>query len=178
MSSDSLEKASQQFSLRGFTTDLPSFCFWWGGSLGVSSSSAASSCLGIDTPWSDEQHHHFTPNRGAGISNPLGMETVSVSSLPATACGWVPVKSCKCYIIAPQHVARQAHKAAMEASTKAWWSHPSSAIASCPSANILFLWICCKTQELVVWCASASLIPVGTTQPPWPQPCGSPWPPW
>ena len=35
---------------KGLATDLPSFCFWQGGSSGVSSSSTFSSCLGIDTP--------------------------------------------------------------------------------------------------------------------------------
>ena len=113
MSSDYLEKASQWFSLRGLTTDFPSFPFWWGGSSGVLSSSSVSSYLGIDTSWSHEQHCSFTPIRGAGISDTLGMEANGVSSLPAAACSWVvasipkmaargtlPVRSCKRYISA------------------------------------------------------------------------------
>ena len=41
---------------------------------------------------------------------------------------------------------------------KAQWSHPSSAITSHSSARIHSLWVCCKTQELVMQCTSASLI--------------------
>ena len=60
------------------------------------------------------------------------MEAVDVSSLPATACGWVVagipkmvasgtllVRSCKGYISVPWVSGRQAHKAIAEASTKA-----------------------------------------------------------
>ena len=129
MSSDYLEKASQWFSLRGLAMDLPSFCLWWGGSLWVSSSSAASSCLGIDTPWLNEWCHHFASIRIADISNTLGMEAVNIGSLPSTACGWVaasipkmvasgtlPVRGCKGYISVPPVLGTQAHKATVEAS--------------------------------------------------------------
>ena len=163
MSSD-----SQWFSLRGLT----SFHFWQDQSLGVTSSSAvsSSSCLGIYTPWSDEWHCHFMPVRDAGISDTLGMEAADVSSLPATACGWVvanipkvaasgtlSVRSCKGYISAPWVLGRQAHRDTPEASTKVQWSCPSSAFVSCSSARTLSLWVCCKTQAVVVWHISASL---------------------
>ena len=125
----------------------------------------------MDTPWWNEWHCHFAPIRSAGICNTLRMEAADVSSLPAVACSWVvgsipnmaasgtlALRCCKGYISAPLVLGRQDHRATAEAPMKAWQSHPSSAITLPSSASILSLWVCCRTQGLVVWCTSASLI--------------------
>ena len=118
--------------------------FQQGGSLGVMPSCAvpSSSGVGIDAPWLDKKHCHFVPVGVAAFSDAPGIEAVDVSSLPATADGWMvvsipkmeasgtlPVRSWKGYISNPWALGGQAHKAAPEASTKAHQSCPSSAVA-------------------------------------------------
>ena len=95
------------------------------------------------------------------------MEAAGIGSLPTTTCSWVvaniprmaasgtlPVRSCRGYISAPWVSGGQATKA----STKAWQSCPSSAFTLHSSISIFSLWVCCRTQALVAWQTSASLM--------------------
>ena len=129
------------------------------------------SCLRAGTPWYEEWHQHFAPTCGAGITNTLGMEAAGAGPLSATACSWVVadiprmvaggtllVRSCRGYRSAPQVSGRQACTATLKASTKAWWSCPSSTFTPCSSTSILFMWACCSAQAVVVWHTLASFI--------------------
>ena len=174
MTSDSLEKASWWGSFRAFTAGLPLFFLQWGHSLGMSSMSAisSSSCLGMGTPWSEEWCKHFAPACGAGIFDILGMEDAGAGPLSAMVLSWAvadiprmvasstsPVRSHRGYRSIPQVSGRQPHMATPKVSTKAWWSHPSSAFASHSSTNTLLLWACWKAQAVVAQCNLACLWP-------------------
>ena len=172
-SSESFPKASQWLSLRTLARDLPSFCLQQGHPSGVMSNPTASSSCGLSVaaPWSDKGCCHLVSVGGAGITDTVGGEAVDISSLPAVAScrvvagipkmaaiGMLPVRSCKGYISTPWASGGQAHRTAPQASRNAWWSHPSSAMASHSNSSVLSLWDFSKAQGWITWWASASLI--------------------
>ena len=92
--------------------------------------------LGMVASQLDEQHHHLALVGGAGISDTVGGEAVEVCSLSTVAnsrvvagipkmetSGTLLVRSCNGYMSTPQALGKQAHKAALKASTNAWQSH-------------------------------------------------------
>ena len=167
MMSGSLEKASLPGYFRAFPVGFPSFCFQWGCSLGISSMLAAfsSSCLRAGTPWSEEWCQHFLHACSAGVggasTDPLSAMAHSwmVADIPRmVAKGTIPVKICKGYRSSPWYLGRQAHTAVPKASSKAWWSHPSSTFASHSNASTLPLWAYWRAQAMLWQWSSASLM--------------------